>query len=184
MNDTRVARRYAKALFGAASASSAVTAVESDLNNIVNSLQNDSRFAEFIDSPRSSRDDKHALLTNVFGDRAAGLTMQVLRIMLDKGRESEIENVRDEYVALRRESEGVLLATVTSSHELDEAQKQALTAKLIQQLNKKVETVFRIDTSLIGGLRVAYGDYVLDGSVRGTLSNLRERLRHDVLHQP
>ncbi len=184
MHDTRVAKRYARALFSAATAGDMVGAVESDLNTIVAALNSDPRLATFMIAPQSSRDAKHALLTSAFGDRATALTLQILRVMLNKGRESEITAVRDEFVVLRREMEGVILAVITSAGPLDEGQQIAIQSKLTQKLNKKVETEFRVDPFLIGGVRVAYGDYVLDGSVRGTLNSMRERLRHDVLIQP
>jgi F-type H+-transporting ATPase subunit delta len=109
--------------------------------------------------------------------------MQVLRIMLEKGRENEIESVRLEYVALRRKHEGVVLATVTTALPLEEDLKLALVAKLEKSLGAKIETEYKVDPDLIGGIRVAYGDYVLDGSARGSLRLIREKLRYDVLKQ-
>jgi F-type H+-transporting ATPase subunit delta len=35
----------------------------------------------------------------------------------------------------------------------------------------------------MGGIRVAYGNFVLDGSVRGALDRLKDRLIYDVLKQ-
>jgi len=66
---------------------------------------------------------------------------------------------------------------------LDELQKKALVSKLETILGKKIEADFKIDPQIIGGIRVAYGNYILDGSIRGALSNLRDRLRHDLLKQ-
>ena len=183
MNDTRVARRYAQALFGAATASDTVSSVEDDLNTIVNSITFDKRFENFLNAPYTNREDKQSLLDNVFGDRVTSLTMHLVRIMLEKGREDQIPNVRDELTKLRRTQEGVVLTTVTTAIPLDEDLRAALIAKLTTTLGKKIESEYRVDPALIGGIRVAFGDYVLDGSARGSLRLLREKLRYDVLKQ-
>ena len=183
MADDRVARVYAQALFDTALKYDVVTSVESDLNSIVGLLENDEQFKDFIIAPYTGREEKIAIVDKLFSDRVTALTMQVLRVMLEKRREEELAGMRDEYVKLRRENQSVIFATVTSAEEMDESQKKALLAKLESTLGKKIEASFKLEPALIGGIRVAYGNYVLDGSIRGALSKLREKLRHDLLKQ-
>jgi len=174
MADHRVCRRYAQALFSTALKYDTIRSVEDDLNAIVGLLQTDEGFRDFVIAPYTGREEKIATIDRIFSDRITALTLQVLRVMLEKRREEEIEGVRDEYVKLRRDHEGVIYATATSA---------ALVSKLETILGKKIEADFKIDPQIIGGIRVAYGNYILDGSIRGALSNLRDRLRHDLLKQ-
>lgn len=183
MADHRVARRYAHALFTTAIKYDVVKSVEDDLNSIVGLLENDEAFREFIIAPYTGRDQKIAIVDKMFSDRVTALTMQVLRVMLEKRREEEIVRVREEFVALRREHEGVVFAVVASAWPIEEAQKKALLTKLEATIGKKIEAEFKLEPNLIGGIRVSYGNYILDGSVRGGLRNLRDRLRHDLLKQ-
>jgi len=183
MADSRVARRYAQALFMTALKYDVIKSVEDDLNSIVGLLENDEQFHEFVIAPYTGREEKIEIVDKLFSDRVTALTMQVLRVMLEKRREDEITGVRDEFVKLRRENEGVIFATVTSAEKIDDAQRKALMAKLEKTLGKKIEAEFKVEPQLIGGIRVAYGNYVLDGSIRGALSNLRDKLRHDLLKQ-
>lgn len=183
MHDSRVARRYAQALFTTGLKYDVVKSVEDDLNSIVGLLENDEEFREFIIAPYTGRDQKIQIVEKMFSDRVTALTMQVLRVMLEKRREEEIILVRDEYVTLRRAHEGVVFAVVSTAFQIDESQKTALLTKLEKTIGKKVEAEFKIEPNLIGGIRVSYGNYVLDGSVRGALSNLRDKLRHDLLKQ-
>ncbi|MER3496546.1 MAG: hypothetical protein C4320_07090, partial [Armatimonadota bacterium] len=44
-------------------------------------------------------------------------------------------------------------------------------------LGQKVEATYEVQPHLIGGVRVEYGGYVLDGSVEGAFRRLREWLR-------
>ncbi len=183
MTDSRIGRRYAQALFTTALKYDVVNSVEDDLNGIVNLLDKDPDFKHFLIAPYTSRDEKAKILDRLFSDRITALTMQVVRIMLEKGREGDIPDVHREFIKLRRTHEGVVFATVTSAEELDNDQKKAIVEKLAKVLNKKIEADFKIEAHLMGGVKVAYGNYVLDGTVRGALSKLRDKLRHDLLKQ-
>jgi F-type H+-transporting ATPase subunit delta len=183
MQDARIGRRYAQALFNAAKKHRMVSAVEDDLSGIANLVSTDAKFKHFLIAPFNNAEEKKQVLQNVLGDRVTALTMQVLRVMLDKGREGEFESVATEFARLRREAADIEFATVTSAYPLDPAQKDAIVAGLQKRLGKTVEAKFAVDPRVIGGVRVAYGNFVLDGSARGHLNRLRERLQHDLLKQ-
>ena len=183
MEDHRVARRYAQALFEIARKNDIVQAVEDDLAAFSKLLKNDAEFRHFFVAPYTSRSEKIEIVDKIFSDRITALTLQLIRVMLEKGRERETQGVETAFANLRREQEGVVHATVTSVIELTDKQKSALLAKLEATQGKKFEADFEIDPRLLGGVKVAYGSYVLDGSVRGALDRLRDNLRHDVLKQ-
>lgn len=183
MKDTRVAKRYARALFFAAEKANVIEAVEADLVAISNLSNQDATFRGFLHSPRISRDDKIRIAERLFADRVTALTMSALRLLLNKRREGEFERIREEFVNMRRERGAVLYAIITSAVELTSAEQEALRTKLATQSGKRVESDFRIDPSLMGGVKVAVGDYVLDGTVRGSLNLLRDRLKYDLLKQ-
>lgn len=183
MVDARIARRYAKALFDIAKRLEIVRAVEDDLDTLAKLIETDPAFRSFILAPYRSREDKTALVERVFSDRMTALTLQLLRVMLTKRRENEIEHVRDAYVTLRRKDEGIIYGTISSSVPLDEDQKNRILVSLGKRLNRRVEAEFIVDPNLLGGIRATYESYVLDGTLRGTLIRLRERLRYDLLKQ-
>ena len=183
MHDFRVARRYAQALFSAALQHEIVRAVEDDLKAIVGMLVAEGEFRDFILAPYTSREEKSKITEKLFSDRITALTMQVLRVVLEKRRENELEAIYNEYVRLRRSHEGIVYATVTSATVLDREQQNAVVAKIETVLGKKVEPEYVTDASLIGGVKVAYENFVLDGTARGALNKMREKLRYDLLKQ-
>ena len=181
--DARAVKRYARALFNTAGKYSVVQAVEDDLAAISGMLANDERFRSFLLSPNVPREDRLKIAEKLFSDRVTALTMQAFRLMITKRREREIEGLHEEFVRLRREHEKAMRVVVTSSAELSAAEQGALVAKLAAKSGKKIEPTFQTDAWLLGGVRVAYGDYVLDGSVRGSFNRLRATLLYDVLKQ-
>ncbi|MFQ6015028.1 MAG: ATP synthase F1 subunit delta [Anaerolineae bacterium] len=65
---------------------------------------------------------------------------------------------------------------VRSAVPLTVKEKATLKQKLAKRFSDDLEFRFRIDESLIGGVRVKIGDQVIDGSVAGKLEALREQL--------
>jgi F-type H+-transporting ATPase subunit delta len=183
MHDIRVAKRYAKALFETALDIKVIESVEDDLNGIVSLMLHNTQFREKVLSPRVGRDEKLALVDRLFSDRITALTLQALRLMIEKNREDEIEWVQREYVRLRREHENKVFVVVTTAEKLEEDQRKRVIAKLEQITGKQLEAEYRIDPHLIGGMSVSYENYVLNGSLRGELQRLREKLFYDVLKQ-
>jgi len=84
MVDTKVAKRYARALFNAARKGGVIEGVETDLNAIAHLVEVHPEFRGFLESPRISRDDKIAIAEKLFSDRTTALTMSMLRLMLAK----------------------------------------------------------------------------------------------------
>lgn len=157
--------------------------VEEDLGAVASLVENDRGFRHFLLSPQASREEKAGVIERLFADRTTALTMQILRLLLEKGREAEIPVVQREYTRMRREHQGVIAATVTSAEALDPGQRDAIVRKMESLLGKRVEPTFAIDPHLIGGVKVQYENFVLDGSLRGSLDTLRDRLRRDLLKQ-
>lgn len=62
--------------------------------------------------------------------------------------------------------------TVESAVELDEASRQQLLSKLGSQYGPDLKVDYRINTGLLGGLRIRVGDDVFDGSVEGRIKRL------------
>lgn len=183
MAEDRVSRRYATALFEAAKGANLVASVESDLSTITHLLTHDGDFRAFLLSPNRERTEKVALFDRVFGDKITSLSAQFFKLMLDKRREEEIIGVFDEFSQLRRADEGTINVHVTSATELLKDERTKIEASISAKLGKKLESTYSVDPSLIGGVRVAYGDFIIDGSVRGSLNRLRETLRQDTLKQ-
>lgn len=181
--ESKVAKRYANALFNAALKNDILLSVEDDLNGISNAMVADPNFKTFLMNPTIGREDKLKLMESVFSDRVTALTMQMIRLMLEKGREEEFGFLRLEFIKLRRAHESVIHAVVTSAKPMSKEEQDSVIGKISKETGKSVEPEFLVDAHLMGGVKVAYNDYVLDGTVRGYLNRLREKLVYDLLKQ-
>ena len=77
---------------------------------------------------------------------------------------------------LKNSAEGAAAAEITSAFELTDAQLQELVSALELKFGLKLKPRVTIDPSLIGGVRVAVGDQVLDTSVQAQLAHMRNQL--------
>jgi F-type H+-transporting ATPase subunit delta len=64
-------------------------------------------------------------------------------------------------------------ATVSSAVALTNETREQVRNELVQQFGTGTTFTFKVDPSLIGGMRVQHGSDVLDGSIRSRLDNLR-----------
>lgn len=181
--DTRVAKRYARALFSAALKENILASVEEDLTGIADVFRAKPEFRRFVYSPVTPADQKLKIMESVFSDRVTALTMSLLRLLLDKRRIEEFEFVRLEFSTLRRQHDRIVYAVFTSAEPLTEDQRTQLVAKLERSLGKRVEAEYEVDPSLLGGVKVMYDNNVLDGTVRGSLNRMRDDLIRDLLKQ-
>lgn len=182
MIDVRVASRYAQAIFNTAKAGGALKVVEEDLNGIAATLQADPRLRRYLLDPTVGKTEKQELLARACA-AAHPITLSALRLLLEKGREAEFEGVRLKYVELRQRHEQVANLVITSAEPMDEDQRRALILKLTKSIGRTIEAEFRVDPKLLGGVTVAFDNTVLDGSLKGALGKIKERIFRDALIQ-
>lgn len=178
--DQRVAGRYAQALFNAAEKAGAIAQVEHDLGEVLATIEGHPAFHAFLMSPVSDRRQKSELLAQIFGATVSPLVVQALRLMVDKRREAEMRPMFATYQDLRRAHDNVLHVKVSSKADVPADVRSKLMDKLGVQTGKRVEAEYEIDPHMIGGIRVAYDNYVLDGTVRGRLARLRDKLKSEL----
>ena len=68
-------------------------------------------------------------------------------------------------------------AEVTSALPLTETEQNAVKREVLAKAGRDAAVSFRVDPAILGGLIIRVGDKVMDGSVAGQLSSLRESLR-------
>lgn len=176
MIERRIVRRYAAALFAAASRADAVDVVESDLGLVSLTVQSSPALWEAITSPIIPPDKKRAIFDELFKDKVHAVTLSYLTLLVDKRREEALVRTEEEYILLANEARGIVQAEATTAKALDEAEQAQLAAKLSQTTGKQVELVCKVDPAVLGGVLVRIGDRVIDGSVKGQLEALREAL--------
>jgi F-type H+-transporting ATPase subunit delta len=175
VNET-LARRYATAVFELASGAGSVERVGAELDTILRTINADPTILQYFTSPVVNRVEKEKTLLESLGGKVGDIPLHTVLLLVRKRREPLLGDLVEEYRKIARDSRGVELLMVTTARELSKAELDAMVARLEQTYGKKFEASVTLDPSLIGGVRIAMGDRVIDGSVAGRLEELTRSL--------
>ena len=114
--------------------------------------------------------------TRRIGSIVSGPVLNLVKLMLRRGRIEQLPQVAAEFRRLDNARQGIVPATATSATPLSQDEVRALVARLEQMTGARIELDLQVDPSLLGGLIVRVGDRMIDGSVRGRLERLRNQL--------
>ena len=176
MTEPTVARSYAAALFELGSKTGEHDAYASAFASLAALIESDRRIRDFLSSPKVDLADKKQALVHTLEDRVPRLFLNFVLVVLDKRRHRLLPAIAREHRLLLDEHLGRLHVQVTVAREPDERTEREIAGELSQALGKKVIPHVRVDSAILGGIVVRYGDRVLDGSLRRRLLSMRHRL--------
>jgi F-type H+-transporting ATPase subunit delta len=175
LNQSKIARVYATALYEAATDEGRVEQVRADLGAFAEAVAGSAELRQFLVAEETSDVRKKDALMELT-EGADELVRNLLRLLVDKSRESELAGVHAGFVELVEEAQGLIHVEVVTAVPLTAPLRESLKAKIESSLNKTVELTASVDEEIIGGLRLRIGDRVADASVRHRLEKLRELL--------
>lgn len=173
---TTIARPYAEAAFRLAREEGSLAAW-SDTLHFLEAVVVDPQLATALDNPKLLLGDKESLLASVAGDRLSPTARNFVHVLVEADRVVLLPQIAALFDELKAEAEGVARATIDTAFALDHAQLEGLTSALERRFGKRMEVNVRVDASLIGGVRIAVGDTVIDGSVKAKLDSMAVQLR-------
>lgn len=170
----KAATRYANAFIKSAIEQDLLEKAKSDMSMIRKTLQGSSDLRLFLKSPLIKKEVKNAALLKVFESKIDDLTISLINLLSEKGREELLMGITQSFRDLYNIHNGIIEVFVTASHQMGDKQKNSLQRKLESETGKKVQMHTSVDERLIGGLQVRIDDTVLDGSVKHKLNQLQE----------
>ena len=169
------ARRYADAVFELARESQDFEGWHDDLELLADVFK-DRVIVRFFSDPKRSVQEKHGGAHRMFEGRIKPEALNLLLMLIDRGRVEIIPAVMDRYDERAREAHGIVIAEVTTAIQVDAEERRRIAEELTRMTGKRVQLQTKVDDSIIGGLVVRIGDKLIDGSVRTSLQQLRQRL--------
>lgn len=167
-------KRYAQAVFEIASEAGELERWQSDLEKMVQTVK-DEDVTTFLENPKVHFETKSKLLSGHMKE-VNPLVLNLVLILISRGRLDIIGEIADEYQRLLKSSLGIELAEVTTAVPLAKEDEQKLARQLGRIVGKKVEIKSDINPGIIGGFIARIGDRLLDGSTRGKLAALKKEL--------
>lgn len=173
---TTIARPYAQAVFNLAMEQGNL-AGWSDMLQLVTAVVTDEQMAAVVGNP-GLKSQAVDILTDVCGDKLNDAGKNLLKVLAENDRLVCLPEIAEIYEGLRADEESTVVAEVISAVELNDAQKDSITAALKQRFGREVSLECSIDESLLGGAVIRAGDVVIDGSVVNRLASMSHQLMH------
>ena len=174
-DETSIARVYAEALFEAASETGKVEAVRRDLTAFNDAVgANTVLRAFFTDDEVGSTEKTRAVLD--LTDGGEPLVRNFLRLLVDKDRESILDEMTRLYLRRVEAASGVVKVELTTARPLAPGVQDEVRKNLEASLAKTVDMTVTVDEEILGGVKLRIGDRIADASIRHSLDELRTRL--------
>jgi F-type H+-transporting ATPase subunit delta len=170
-----VSRTYATALFEAAQDKGRLETVRDELDEFVTALQEVPELGALLRNPQLDPQTKAAALDGILAE-ADEVLRNFLRVVTEKGRSAQIEEIAREFQALYAAEQQVLNVELTTAFELSDADAREIVGQIEKASGRTVEAKRSVDPKLIGGIVLTAGSLRVDSSVRGRLERLRREL--------
>ncbi|MCG6864974.1 MAG: F0F1 ATP synthase subunit delta [Thiogranum sp.] len=175
--DAALARPYARAVFELARSQGSLAQWSDSLALMAAVVRNDTMRA-LLDNPRLTRNDAADLLIRACGTDIGDTEKNLVTMLAENDRLSQVQMIAALYNRLRDEAEGTVEAEVISALPLSEAQKTAIANALKARLGRDVHLNCSVNEGLVGGAVIRAGDLVIDGSAVEHLRQLSSALVH------
>ena len=176
--NTTLARPYACAMFRFAleTLTKDALAVWSHRLNILSLIIQNHDAENFLSNPSVPNEVQVELIISVLRSIDSTLVDPTvvcwLEILCQNKRLLLMSAIAAYFDELRADHEKTLTVSVVSFSPLSESQQEILTQRLSTRLQRQVTLSISLDPLLLGGAIICAGDWVLDSSVRGKLTQL------------
>lgn len=178
-----VAGRYALAMYNAAIKQGKLDKVESEFKLARQMVEENEPFRRFIKSEALMRYEKKEGVAAVLAKGGFDpLVIDFFKILAENNRLGDTPEIVDRYEDMMRAQRKEVVAQVYSAQELSATESQKIN-HILEGLLKEGEQLVvhaKVDPSLIGGLKVEFGDKLIDLSVATKIQKLTALLRQPI----
>jgi F-type H+-transporting ATPase subunit delta len=170
-----IARRYGEAVFLLAQENNSHEAWLRDIAVLAEAAQ-DAESGQFFTNPSIPDEVKERAFSTLLPEDGQRQARNLARLLISRNRFEMLPDILEVVTDLVYESQGIVIATVTTAVELTDDERDRVGRALDQLVGSMVEMRTTVDPSIIGGIVARVGDRKIDGSVETQLRNLRGAL--------
>jgi F-type H+-transporting ATPase subunit delta len=177
LSSQAVARRYAVALADVVLSSGEAQAVREELASWDELLRSNAELLDVFRHPAIPYERKRNVLEELIGrTRPRPTTANFLKVLLQNHRLAELSEVNRQFAQELDRRSNVVTAQVTTARPLPPDAQEVLRARLGKLTGSTVRLQFEVDEELIGGVLTRIGSTLYDGSVRGQLQQIKQKM--------
>lgn len=178
MLDSHIAKVYAKALLEIGAEKNNADILEEELRETAGSLSSDKDIWGFLISPRVSKKQKAETLEKAFQGKVSETVVSFLLLLVRNDRPQFLPEISLRYRDFNDARKKLLRAKVSSAVKLGDPELKEIRTWLMGLGYSDCVLENTVDSELIGGIVIQYGDKRIDGSMKKQL----EKLKHGILN--
>lgn len=172
-----ISKTYGEALFELAVEENKIDAFMEEVIAVQKALQDNPELYKLLNHPKISKEEKTKVMENIFKGRISDEVTGFLTLIISKERSKELDAILQYFIQRVKEEKGIGTAYVSTAVPLNEIQKAQVEEKLLATTSyRKMEMIYTLDESLIGGMVIRIKDRVVDSSIKTKLSEIKKQL--------
>ena len=171
-----IINKYTQALFKVVVKEDDLHQVSDSLHSIISILKSVPELNHLLITRRVKLQDKLIMLKNILGDNISYIEMDLMVLLMENGHMMLFGEVVKRFDYLIDKESEVVKVKITSSAKLSDDEIQRISAKIENNIQKKVEVKTDTDESIMGGIKLRVGNTLIDGSIYSRLQKMRDTL--------
>lgn len=175
MSDIAIIKRYAEGFIEFAQDAIGIDRCIEELLTLKRLLRDEPELREFLDSPAIGLNEKLSFIDATFKGALSTETIYLVDLLLKKGRFVFLPDIA-EYARIKYAHGKEVDVVLNTSYMLDTSVIEDIKQRLEKRLKKKAHMYVKIDPELLGGIKITVGNFVVDGSIKKRLMDMKEKL--------
>ena len=178
---TRVGSVYGQGLYALAKEEQLETEILQQLQVLEDCFGKDPEYLKLLASGNVPKQERMAILDSAFAEKLHPYVLNFLKLLTEKGYIRHFSDAYKAFLEQYRQDNGILAVQAVSAIALSETQKEKLTQKLTAITGKKIDLQCKVDSAVLGGVRLSFDGKQVDGTVQSRLQAIEKQLKNTVL---
>lgn len=172
---------YGQGLYALAKEEQLTEEILQQLQVLSDSFSANADYLKLLSSNNIPKQERLDILEDAFADKTHPYVLNFLKLLTEKGYIRHFSEAYKVYLAQYRQDHGILAVRAVSAIVLSEPQKQKLTEKLTAITGKKIDLQCKVDSAVLGGMRISFDGKQVDGTVQSRLREMEKQLKNTVI---
>ena len=169
--------RYSRALFEVVSENKELDKVESEVKNVQLLISSSSEIKNFLKDPTQSINTQNTIISFISDKLKISKNLKNFFLLLVvKRRIFFVQKIMNSFLKLCSKKRGEINAHLSSSRVLTQNELDGISKDLSNTIGSTIKLDYNVDESLIGGLKIQLGSFMIDTSIKNKLMKYKKAL--------
>ena len=169
--------RYSRALFEVVSENKELDKVESEVKNIQLLISSSSEIKNFLKDPTQSINTQNTIISFISDKLKISKNLKNFFLLLVvKRRIFFVQKIMNSFLKLCSKKRGEINAHLSSPRVLTQNELDGISKDISNTIGSTIKLDYNVDESLIGGLKIQLGSFMIDTSIKNKLMKYKKAL--------